>query len=157
VRRAAVSLSSTVHSASIPRRAKHAFGKVFCCREWLKLSVRHIAMMLNHALKLCLFSLTRLKHEDRARDQETKTLAHTSGNAGQPVIIRRCPRADPTGCAREYSCVSCLDRPARSHINHATRLESEGGADSWDRPRLKHIDQARDKIGAEAFPQCAHS
>jgi hypothetical protein len=44
-----------------------------------------------------------------------------------------------------------LDRPARTLVNHATRLESEGGADSWDRPRLKHIDQARDKIGAEAF------
>jgi hypothetical protein len=36
-------------------------------------------------------------------------------------------------------------------INHATRLESEGGADSWDRPRLKPIVEARDKIGAETF------
>lgn len=36
-------------------------------------------------------------------------------------------------------------------INHATRLESEGGADSWDRPRLKPIVEARDKIGVETF------
>ena len=49
-------------------------------------------------------------------------------------------------------CVACLNRPARFLINHVTRLESEGGADSWGRPRLKHINQARDKIGAKAFP-----
>jgi len=54
---------------------------------------------------------------------------------------------------RKRILVRALIDPACSPINPATRLESEGGADSWDRPRLKHIDQARDKIGAEAFPR----
>jgi hypothetical protein len=45
-----------------------------------------------------------------------------------------------------------IDLHARS-LNHATRLESEGGADAWDRPRLKPIDPARDKIGTEALPR----
>jgi hypothetical protein len=57
---------------------------------------------------------------------------------------------DAQGSTRAF--LALIDMHARS-LNHATRLESEGGADSWDRPRLKHLDRARDKIGAEPFPR----
>lgn len=39
--------------------------------------------------------------------------------------------------------------PRRSLTRAATRLESEGGADSWERPRPKHIVESRDSIGTE--------
>jgi hypothetical protein len=35
---------------------------------------------------------------------------------------------------------------------NATCSESEGGADSWERPHLKPIVESRDTIGAESFP-----
>ena len=60
---------------------------------------------------------------------------------------------------REHWCVFRLERPAPPPINDATRLESEGGADSWDWPRLNPIVEARarEKIGAKTFPVRIHA
>ena len=90
-------------------------------------------------------------------DQETKALTHTSDNAaGQPIIVRRCPREDSTGGAREHWCVSRRGRDVCPLITRrvASRIRRRSGCLGSAPAQSYRRVQGQNRCGdAEIFPR----
>jgi hypothetical protein len=119
--------------------------------------VRYLAIALKTRPYYLLLPRRDAQHDSGTRDQETKTLTHTSCNAaGQPVIIRRCPGEDPTGGAREHWCVSRIGRLARSLITRrvASRIRRRSGCLGSAPAQAYRRVQGQFRCGdAETFPR----